>query len=91
MNRGLILVAIALVLSACTDSRTRPARESQTHWLKDCNVDDDCGDLMCICNVCIDVPCGRLHRGGDLVWRAGAGADLPRARARCRFTASRSR
>lgn len=44
------LVAVALAL-ACSP-RGGPQVDSQTNWLKACQVDDDCGSLLCVCGSC---------------------------------------
>lgn len=41
-----------LSFAACTSSEP-PSPQSQTHWLAKCDVDDECGDLSCICGSCV--------------------------------------
>jgi hypothetical protein len=53
--RGLpcwISIATLLLLSGCSDSRAG-GRQGQTHWLQACETDPECGELQCICGVCI--------------------------------------
>ncbi len=43
--------ALAFVTS-CGGSSASNGTDSNTHWLKDCDEDSDCGSLSCICGVC---------------------------------------
>lgn len=43
--------AVALVTS-CGGSSASSGTDSNTHWLKDCDRDSQCGSLSCICGVC---------------------------------------
>jgi hypothetical protein len=47
------IVAAILMLSSAGCARTNsPQNDSQTHWLRECSSDRDCGSLSCICGVC---------------------------------------
>lgn len=48
---GLALCGIGLVAS-CGGKATVDGTDSNTHWLQECEADDDCGGLSCICGVC---------------------------------------
>ena len=47
--------ALALVTS-CGGHSTADGTDSNTHWLRDCDSDSDCGSLSCVCGVCT-APC----------------------------------
>lgn len=46
MCSGLAFVA------SCGGSSASDGTDSNTHWLKDCDADSECGSLSCICGVC---------------------------------------
>jgi hypothetical protein len=52
-----------LIASGCAmTNETRS--DGQTHWMKSCDADDDCGELSCVCGLCTeacdaDEACGR--------------------------------
>jgi hypothetical protein len=40
-----------VLVFGCSDAHTE-ASNGQTHWLRECNDDSDCGNLSCICGLC---------------------------------------
>lgn len=51
-----LLPAALLATLACSPAPKGPSSDSQTNWLRSCEVDADCGELSCVCNVCT-LPC----------------------------------
>jgi hypothetical protein len=49
---GWILFASLGLAAACGGKASVDGTDSHTHWLRDCQADDECGDLSCICGVC---------------------------------------
>lgn len=50
---------LGLVLWGCGDGDTTGASgSSQTHWLDACGSDAECGDLSCVCGVCVSTCTG---------------------------------
>lgn len=49
---GWILSGCLGIAAACGGKAAVDGTDSHTHWLKDCQVDGDCGALSCICGVC---------------------------------------
>lgn len=47
----LALGALAQVTS-CGGRSSNTGTDSNTHWLRDCRFDDECGPLSCLCGVC---------------------------------------
>ncbi|MDH5671475.1 MAG: tail fiber domain-containing protein [Myxococcales bacterium] len=74
---------LACCLLACSESNT-PEGNSQTHWLKGCSSDAECGDdLTCICGACAascaaEAPCN--VRG---ITTTCMGTDAPSVTALC--------
>ena len=77
---GALLVAlVGALLPGCSKSDPDAVNSSQTHWLKRCSSDGDCGDLSCLCGVCTqscdttgacsgladNATCARVQSGGD--------------------------
>jgi hypothetical protein len=44
--------SIAIATGCAMTNETRS--DGQTHWMKACDTDDDCGELSCICRVCTE-------------------------------------
>ncbi len=49
-------VALVLLLGACSENGSDGQIYSETHFLTQCESDNDCGSLSCICDVCT-TPC----------------------------------
>jgi hypothetical protein len=49
---GLVLWGAAVFVASCGGSSASNGTDSNTHWLKDCVLDSQCGSLSCICGVC---------------------------------------
>ncbi|HEY6724875.1 MAG TPA: hypothetical protein VI197_12645, partial [Polyangiaceae bacterium] len=71
MMPKLFIAASAFVLLACTspeldkDPGPGTSSDSQTHWLKSCDSNADCGSLVCTCERCqkecaSDLSCGEV-------------------------------
>ena len=45
------LAILTLMIAACNPT-SGPQTGSQTHWLRVCQSDADCGELQCLCDVC---------------------------------------
>lgn len=57
LRAALFFIPMAIATAfGCAASAADP--DSETHWLRSCNVDSDCGQgLSCLCNTCT-LPCG---------------------------------
>lgn len=54
--RACVLVGAAIFSAACsTESKPESVNSSQTHWLRVCTENSDCGELSCVCGVCTEV------------------------------------
>lgn len=49
---GLCLWGALSLVTSCGGSSESTGTDSNTHWLKDCDADSDCGALSCVCGVC---------------------------------------
>ncbi len=81
----LALVSLALVFLGAGCGITRPGANSETHFLRSCETDTDCGGLVCICNVCTESceesnDCSALSSNATCI-RSGCG--LPACDVRC--------
>lgn len=47
-----LLLGSALVVTPSCGGTTKAGTDSNTHWLRSCANDDDCGSLECLCGVC---------------------------------------
>lgn len=50
-RNGLLVVLLGATAAAC-DSPSGPVTGSQTNWLRSCAIDEQCGDLQCLCGAC---------------------------------------
>lgn len=51
-----VVISLAFILvCSCSKTTTKPDVDGQTHWLKKCSDDDQCGGLSCICNICTEI------------------------------------
>jgi glucuronoarabinoxylan endo-1,4-beta-xylanase len=71
-----------LVAPACGPGEGPQTTDSQTNWLKSCEIDAQCGDLTCVCGVCTS-RCGSDAECADLEGSACVGAADPGAIAQC--------
>jgi hypothetical protein len=53
MTRTWTMMAGALLVASACHSSRMSGTQGQTHWLTACDGDSDCGDLSCICSVCV--------------------------------------
>jgi hypothetical protein len=70
---GLATLLTSLLLIACNESAQ--GGDTQTNWLKECQVNAECGDLECLCGRCTR-PCQASECGGisaDAVCSPGSG------------------
>ena len=51
------IIAGACLLLCVACSSTDMSSQSQTHWLRACKGDAECGSFSCACGVCVE-PCG---------------------------------
>jgi glucuronoarabinoxylan endo-1,4-beta-xylanase len=77
---GALLTFVAT--PACGPGEGPQTTDSQTNWLKSCEIDAQCGDLTCICGVCTS-RCGSDAECADLEGSACVGAADPGAIAQC--------
>jgi hypothetical protein len=49
---GLYLWGALSLVTSCGGNSESTGTDSNTHWLKDCDADGDCGALSCVCGVC---------------------------------------
>lgn len=57
-----------LLLTHCGEPQSQPQAGGETHFMRDCLSDDDCGELSCLCGVCTetcasDGVCGQRSSG----------------------------
>jgi O-glycosyl hydrolase len=71
-----------LFCTACEPSDVPQTTDSQTNWLKSCNVDSECGDYSCVCNVCT-LPCSSDDGCADAPGSVCVAASDPGAIAVC--------
>jgi len=77
----LLLLAGALALGC--EARSRPLTiDSQTNWLRACEIDSQCGDSQCVCGVCTS-PCGDDTACQGLAGSSCVAADEPGSIAEC--------
>ena len=59
-SRPVIILGISILFAtACIDERDaslEPQLSSETHWMRGCDSDNDCGEGACVCSVCT-LPC----------------------------------
>ena len=70
------------VVPACGPGEGPQTTDSQTNWLKSCEIDAQCGDLTCVCGVCTS-RCGSDTECVDLEGSECVGAADPGAIAQC--------
>jgi hypothetical protein len=51
-SRSATRVWLALALASCSQVHQSELGDSNTHWLKQCEQDGECGGLSCLCGVC---------------------------------------
>jgi hypothetical protein len=49
---GLLLGCALAAIPSCGGSASSGGTDSNTHWLKTCSADSECGSLRCLCGVC---------------------------------------
>jgi hypothetical protein len=53
MSKRLLLGSLLLVSASCSSKSSTPHVGSESHWLAECSIGDDCGDdAACICGAC---------------------------------------
>ena len=72
---------VALLVAGCSPERG-PQTGSQTNWLKACQSDAECGDLVCLCGACT-TSCNARAECGDLSGASCVAADDVGAIALC--------
>lgn len=70
---------LALALFACEPKHQGDEADSQTNWLRTCQIDSQCGALSCICGVCTQacspsVACDDNPKGAECIPADDAGA-----------------
>jgi hypothetical protein len=67
--RAFFVVALcgvaALAVPSCGGATEDGGTDSNTHWLRKCSADSDCGTLSCLCGVCTR-PCNETASCADL-------------------------
>jgi glucuronoarabinoxylan endo-1,4-beta-xylanase len=76
-----ILLAIGCGL-ACDPKASPQTIDSQTNWLKSCQIDSQCGDSKCLCGVCTS-PCAEDAACADRDGASCVSAKEPGAIAQC--------
>jgi glucuronoarabinoxylan endo-1,4-beta-xylanase len=71
-----------VVAPACGPGEGPKTTDSQTNWLKSCEIDAQCGGLTCVCGVCTS-RCGSDAECADLEGSECVGAADPGAVAQC--------
>src|SRR5262245_10715321 len=78
-----LLVMLGALALGCEPGGHGQTTDSQTNWLRNCQIDAECGaGLSCICGVCT-ASCGEDAACGELPGAACVGAAEPGAIARC--------
>jgi len=86
MNRkrstGTVLVALCAGLALGCEPSSPQTTDSQTNWLRECRIDEQCGPYSCLCGVCTD-PCASDDECADLPGASCVAAGDPGSIARC--------
>ena len=75
-------ILLAAGLLGCDPNHPSPGpqgADSQTNWLKSCQIDAECNGLSCVCGVCTqtcssDAACGETTRGASCISASDPGA-----------------